>query len=78
MIKEKKKNLIVEIIDSELKCYYGDIESPDVLCKLDSSIMNSIISGGTTFQRAFMSGEMQVKGDFKILRMLDQIFVFNN
>lgn len=78
MIKEKKKNLIIEIVDSELKCYYGDIDSPEVLCRLDSNIMNKIISGATNFQRAFMSGEMQVKGDFKVLRMLDQLFTFSN
>jgi hypothetical protein len=29
-----------------------------------------------TFQRAFMSGAMTAKGDMKILRMMDQIFSF--
>jgi hypothetical protein len=29
-----------------------------------------------TFQRAFMGGAMKMKGDFRILRTLDQAFAF--
>ena len=75
-IKERKKSLIIEVKNRELNCYYGNTEEADVYCKLTGEIMNKIISGNITFQRAFMSGEMQVKGDFKILRQLDQMFVF--
>ncbi len=76
IIKERKKSLIVEIVNSELNCYYGNMENPEVICKLSSEVMNSIIDARMTFQRAFMSGDMQVKGDFRVLRMLDQIFTF--
>ena len=78
MIKERKKPLMVEIKSSELNCYYGDSDKFDVLCKVTSDVMNSIIAGRMTFQRAFMSGEMQVKGDFKMLRQLDEVFVFSS
>ena len=78
MVKERRKPLILEITESELNCYWGNLESPDVLCKLDTDIMEQIIGGRLTFQRAFMSGQMQVKGDFGLLRMLDQVFVFEN
>lgn len=77
IIKERKKNLVLEISHSQCNCYYGNLENPDVLCKLSGSVLDHIISGQMSFQRAFMSGEMQVKGDFRILRMLDQIFLFN-
>lgn len=76
IIKERKKSLIVEIVNSELNCYYGNIENPEVICKLSSEVMNHIIDARMTFQRAFMSGDMQVKGDFRVLRMLDQVFTF--
>ncbi len=76
MIKERKKPLVLEIVESELNCYYGNLESPDVLCKLDADIVEQILGGRITFQRAFMSGQMQVKGDFRLLRMLDQVFDF--
>ena len=76
MIKERKKPLIVQISNSDLNCYYGNHEDPEVLCKLNDDVMNRIVSGQMTFQRAFMSGDMQVKGDFRRLRMLDQAFTF--
>lgn len=76
MIKERKKSFIVEVKDSVLNCYYGNLDDADVLLKLDSEIMENIVSGRMTFQRAFMSGQMQVKGDFRLLRMLDQMFIF--
>ncbi|NLG03860.1 MAG: SCP2 sterol-binding domain-containing protein [Clostridia bacterium] len=77
IIKEKKKPLIVEIINSELVCHYGNKENVDVVCRLTNNVMNTIIEGRMTFQRAFMSGDMQVKGDFRLLRMLDQLFSFS-
>lgn len=77
VIKDRKKPLIVEIEDSELNCYYGNHDDPQVMCKVTMEVMNHIVAGQMSFQRAFMSGEMQVKGDFRMLRMLDQIFSFS-
>ena len=76
IIKERKKPLIIEIINSELNCYYGNMDNPEVVCKLTSDVMNHIIAARMTFQRAFMYGDMQVKGEFRVLRMLDQVFTF--
>lgn len=76
IIKEMKKPLILEIKNDKLDCYYGNLEEPEVICKLSQEVLGNIIYSRMSFQRAFMSGEMQVKGDFKILRMLDQMFSF--
>ncbi|MCR5604664.1 MAG: SCP2 sterol-binding domain-containing protein [Lachnospiraceae bacterium] len=78
MIKEKKKSLILDIQGSELNCYYGNYDDPEVLCKVTDDVLNRIVAGQMSFQRAFMSGDMQVKGDFRRLRMLDQMFAFSN
>ena len=43
---------------------------------LSMEIMQSIVEGRMTFQRAFMTGDMTAKGNFKTLRTLDQIFPF--
>ncbi|MDO4188943.1 MAG: SCP2 sterol-binding domain-containing protein [Lachnospiraceae bacterium] len=75
-VKERKKSLIVDVKGGSLNCYYGNVESVDVYCKLSSDIMNKIITGKETFQRAFMSGDMQVKGNFGLLRKLDEMFIF--
>lgn len=78
MIEERKKSLILEIRNSVLNCFYGDINNPDMLCKLKSAALESIIAGHISFQRAFMTGEMQVKGDFPVLLQLDQMFTFQD
>ena len=64
------------IENGELESHYGQEEKIDVVVKLSRDVLQSIIDGRMTFQRAFMTGEMTAKGNFKTLRMLDQIFVF--
>ena len=56
--------------------HYGNEEKAEVYAKLGTDVMQSIIDGRMTFQRAFMTGEMTAKGNFKTLRMLDRIFAF--
>ena len=75
MIPDIGKTLIVKI-DKELTCQYGEDCEADVKLKADSDMMRDIISGKMTFQKGFMSGEITAKGNFKTLRMLDQIFRF--
>jgi len=72
----EKKTLIVSVRGPQLGCSYGTPEQPDVEVQLSRDTMNDIVSGRMTFQRAFMSGVMKTKGDFRILRALDQLFVF--
>ena len=59
--------------NEELSIYYGE-ETADILIRMTPEVMQSILDGRMTFQRAFMTGEMTAKGDFKTLRMLDQLF----
>lgn len=75
-IEEKKKKLIISVEGPKLECYYGSIEQPDVEMQVTRSTMEDIVSGRMTFQRAFMSGSMKTRGDFRILRTLDQLFIF--
>lgn len=53
-----------------------DIAKADVEAQITEEAMNEIMAGRMTFQRAFMGGDMKMKGDFKILRTLDELFVF--
>lgn len=76
MIEGRKKPLVVEVSNDELNCYYGQQENVDIYAKMTSEVMDGILAGRITFQRAFMTGEMTAKGNFKTLRMLDQIFIF--
>lgn len=72
----KEDSLIIEIKNKSLNCYFGQIEHADVIGKLEVGVLDEIMQGRMTFQRAFMSGEMTAKGNFKTLRMLDENFVF--
>lgn len=73
---EREQPFIIQVNQREIECEYGDVESADVEIEMTQAIMNDITFGRMTFQRAFMGGDMKMKGDFKILRALDQIFVF--
>lgn len=75
-IQEKKKSLIISVDGSKLECLYGTSEEPNVEMQIARAVFEEIIAGRMSFQRAFMSGTMKMKGDFKILRTLDQIFAF--
>ncbi len=73
---EAKKPLIVKVDHTEMECYYGDSDTFDVEMQISSAVMNEIVQGRMTFQRAFMAGDMKMKGDFKVLRTLDMLYVF--
>ena len=71
-----KNPLYIAVNDDKLEVHYGQKEDIDVYAKLSVDVMQSIVDGRMTFQRAFMTGEMTAKGNFKTLRMLDQVFLF--
>lgn len=70
------RTLAIEIKGTHVKCYYGECEHADVLATTTRSVINRLVNGRTTFQGAFMSGDLSAKGDFKTLRMFDQLFQF--
>ena len=76
MIEGKDKPLCVEVKDENLEIHYGQEDNIDVYAKLSPDVLEGVISGRMTFQRAFMTGEMTAKGNFKILRTLDAAFNF--
>lgn len=75
-IEGKRKPLIIEINGADQSCYYGTAGSCDVEIQVKKETMDDIVFARMTFQRAFMGGSMKMKGDFKILRTLDQVFTF--
>ncbi|MED9904425.1 MAG: SCP2 sterol-binding domain-containing protein [Lachnospiraceae bacterium] len=75
-IGNRKEPLITKINAAELTCRYGGEEPADVEIRTEKEIIDDIMNGRMTFQRAFMSGEMKMKGDFNLLRTLDHIFIF--
>ena len=70
------RTIIIEAKENELKCYYGELKETDVASRTTGEVLNDIVAGKTTFQKAFMSGALAAKGNFKTLRMFDTIFQF--
>ena len=67
--------LYISVNDDKLEVSYTQKDA-DVYGKMPASVMQSIVDGRMTFQRAFMTGDMSARGNFKTLRMLDQVFLF--
>lgn len=76
VIDGRRRPLIIRVNASSCECSYGSVDKQDVEASVSLSTMNEIVSGRMTFQRAFMGGDMKMKGDFKALRTLDQLFPF--
>ncbi|MGN0312221.1 MAG: SCP2 sterol-binding domain-containing protein [Lachnospiraceae bacterium] len=76
MIEGKKKPLILQIQDGVLSCHYGQESHVDQFIKISVPVLENILDGRMTFQKAFMTGELAAKGDFKVLRNLDRMFIF--
>lgn len=75
-IENKKLSLYVKVRSGKLEFSWSEMQNVSVEISLESNVLEEIQAGRMTFQRAFMSGVMKMKGDFKILRAMDQVFVF--
>ena len=75
-LNEEKQVLFMEVNQKDLICSFDSAEKADVEMQMSKQTMDDIIYGRMSFQRAFMGGMMKMKGEFKLLRQLDQIFAF--
>lgn len=75
-IENKKLVLYMKVAANKLECSWEEMKNVTVNLSLDDTVLEDIQAGRMTFQRAFMSGVMKMKGDFKMLRSMDQLFVF--
>lgn len=76
MVSDKGKNIVINVNGTNITAVFGEKNDADVIGKMTKDIFDSIVGGRMTFQRAFMTGDMTAKGNFKTLRMLDELFKF--
>ena len=70
------KPIYIEGEDGRCTCE-NNTETPcDATLSLSMERLSEIMDGRVTFQRSFMEGNVKMKGDFTLLRNLDQIFPF--
>ncbi len=72
----EKQPLVFEVNALDCKCSLGSVPDADVTVTMTAATLEEITGGRMTFQRAFMSGEAKMKGDFKVLRGMDISFDF--
>lgn len=77
LVGERKKPLVIQVNGATLDVSYEAIDKADVEMQMKEETMQDIIFARMSFQRAFMGGDMKMRGDFKLFRALDQIFTFN-
>lgn len=76
MIEGQEEPLIVQVEGTKLDVCCKALDKADVMIQIKEDILSGITAGRMSFQRAFMAGEMTMRGDFRILTALDQIFAF--
>ncbi len=76
IVPDLNKSITIKASPDKVDCYYSDDMEADVVMKCPVKMLRQIIKGSMTFQKGFMAGEITAKGNFKTLRMLDQIFRF--
>ena len=74
---DEDRSLVIDVKGTKLECYYGTMETPDVIAKVATPVLEQILNGEKPFQNAFMSGELTAQGNFKVLRNFDAVFRFS-
>ena len=75
---DSSKNLVVDVKDDVLNCYYGEKDDADIIAKTTMTVLDSMLANEMSMQRAFMTGALTAKGNFKTLRSFDALFRFNS
>lgn len=71
---DSPKSLVVDIKEDMLNCYYGEKEDADVNARTTMAVFDSMLAGEMSMQRAFMTGVLTARGNFKTLRSFDTAF----
>ena len=76
IVSDKNKTVLINVNNDILDVEFGENNNADVIAKLNKAVFDDIVAGKITFHRAFMTGDMTAKGNFRSLRMLDSLFEF--
>jgi len=71
-----KKTLVLDVQFDHLECYYGKMEHPRVAVQTTKEVLQKIVDGRSSFQRAFMAADLTAKGNFHDIKSFDDYFNF--
>ena len=64
----------IHINNSECTFTEGVFDMPDITILSDSAVWHNILNGGITAQKAFMVGQLKVRGNFTMLNKFESMF----
>lgn len=64
----------ISIENGETVFYEGNFEKADIFIYTNNNIMKDILRGKYSTQKAFMTGQLKVRGNFILLNKLDQLY----
>ena len=69
--------ILLTISGGKLVCSMAKKDTEcEVAMQMTKEVLDDIMVGRMTFQRTFMTGTIRMKGEFKLMRSLDQLFNF--
>ncbi len=68
--------LQLQIDQNTLICAKEEAKKTDIEMSMTEEVLKEIVNGRESFQKAFMTGDMKMKGDFTQFRLLDELFPF--
>lgn len=72
------RTFVLDVQYDHVECYYGKKENARVEVKTTRDVLQKIIDGRSTFQRAFMAAELTAKGNFHDIKSFDDFFPFQS
>lgn len=72
----KSQNIVLKIDNAKLEAGTGDLAYPDFEITVSAENFGEITKGKRSFDQCFKEGKLRMKGEFKYLQLLDQLFVF--
>lgn len=72
----KQDVLQLQVDQNSLVCASEEVKKTDIEMTMPEEVLKEIVGGRETFQKAFMTGDMKMKGDFSQFRLLDELFPF--
>lgn len=68
--------LVLQIENQKLEIYAGELAYPDLELTVPGNVFRDIVHGNKNFGMCFREGNITLKGDFKYLQLLDEMFPF--
>lgn len=75
---DKADLMQLKVNQGNMECSLSQTEQPDIEMNLTEDVLKQILKGNATFQKTFMTGDMKMKGEFSLFRLLDELFIFKS